>query len=152
LRDSDNADCRRSRLGGQSLNAPTAEEPHNVIEWEPISETALLDRIAQGEARMNATQRRLWEAVRITPAKWQQHPYGDAGNGFWVVAIVGQTVIWYNDVEDGFNRSRYSTHGTIDDYFCNQDELELTVHYLLNALERGTDVVRMVKSPDPVTW
>lgn len=123
-----------------------------MTEWGPISVSALRDRIAQGEARMDPTQRRLWEAVRIAPEKWQQHPYGDAGKGFWVVAIVGQTVIWYNDIEDGFNRSRYSTHGTIDDYLCNQDELELTVQYLLNALERGADLIRLVKAADPVTW
>ena len=31
---------------------------------------------------MNAPQRRFWEAIRIMPEKWMQHPYGDAGNGF----------------------------------------------------------------------
>jgi len=44
------------------------------------------------------------------------------------------TVNWYNDIEEGFNRSGYSTYGTIDDYWCNQDELELTAQYLMNAI------------------
>ena len=118
-----------------------------MIEWGPITKSALRARVAQGEARMNPSQRRLWEAVRIDPEKWQQHPYGDQGKGFWVVALVGRTVIWYNDIEEGFNRSRYSTYGTIDDYLCNQDELELTVQYVLNVLKQDADLVRMAKKP-----
>jgi len=114
-----------------------------MVEWKPISEVALRDRMAQGEARMNPSQTRLWQAVRIEPEKWQQHPYGDSGGGFWVVAIVGQTVIWYNDIEEGFNRSRYSAYGTIDDYWCNHDELEITVQYLMSAIEQVTDLVRL---------
>ena len=114
-----------------------------MIEWEPISETALLGRIAQSRGRMSTAEARLWEAVRIQPEKWQQHPYGDQGDGFWVVGIIGSTVIWYNDIEDGFNRSRFSTFGTIDDYWCNQDELEITVGYVANVLSGGQDLAQI---------
>ena len=109
-------------------------------EWEPISEEALRGRIAQGEARMSPARLRLWEAIRIEPEKWQQHPYGDAGKGFWVVAVVGRTVVWYNDIEDGFNRSRYSAFGQIEDYWCNQDELDVAIEYLDSALRNGHDL------------
>ena len=118
-----------------------------MAEWNPISEKALRGRIAQGVARMSPSQKRLWEAIRIDPEKWQQHPYGDTGKGFWVVALIGRTVVWYNDVEEGFNRSGYSVYGEIDDYWCNQDELELTIEYLMTSLERGTDLVRMRNKP-----
>ena len=64
-----------------------------------------------------------------------------------MVAIIGTTVIWYNDIEEGFNRSRYSTYGTIDDYWCSQDELELTVQYLMNAIEQGSDLVLLRSKP-----
>ena len=121
--------------------------PPAMIEWEPITETALRERVAQGEARMSPPHRRLWDTIRIEPEKWQQHPYGDQGAGFWVVALIGRTVIWYNDIEEGFNRSRYTAYGTIDDYWCNQDELELTLQYLMNALEQGADLVRLTKAP-----
>ena len=114
-----------------------------MVEWEPITEAALRARVAQGQARMSQPQLRLWETIRVEPEKWQQHPFGDSGGGFWVVAIVGRTVIWYNDIEDGFNRSGYVAYGMIDDYWCNQDELELTVEYLMSALERGADLVRL---------
>ena len=87
-----------------------------MIDWEPIAEAALVERVAQGVARMSPSHRHLWEAIRIKPQRWQLHPYGDPGGGFWVVAIVGETVIWYNDVEEGFNRSCYSSYGQIEDY------------------------------------
>ena len=118
-----------------------------MVEWEPIAETALSARITQGEARMSRGELRLWEAIRIPPQKWRQTPYGEQGNGFWVVGIIGSTVIWYNDIEEGFNRSRFSAFGTIDDYWCNQDELELTIQYLTNALSQGHDIVRLVPKP-----
>lgn len=113
-----------------------------MVDWEPISEAALLDRISQGCARMPDAQRRLWDAIRIEPEKWQQHPYGDAGGGFWVVGLIGRTAIWYNDLEDGFNRSTYANYGVIDDYWRNDDELDITIQYLANALSLGHDLLR----------
>lgn len=121
-----------------------------MLEWEPITDAALRQRVAQGEARMSALQLGLWKTIRIEPTKWQQHPYGDQGSGFWVVAIIGSTVIWYNDIEEGFNRSRYCVYGTIDDYWCNQDELELTVQYLMNAIDQGSDLVLLRSKPTTV--
>src|SRR5438034_11474563 len=118
-----------------------------MAEWNPITEEALRGRIAQGVACMSPSQLRLWEAIRMDPEKWQQRPYGDTGKGFWAVALIGRTVIWYNDIEEGFNRSSYSVYGTIDDYLCSQDELELTMQFLLNALKQDVDLVRMTKKP-----
>ena len=112
-------------------------------DWQAISEGALRGRLAQGESRMTPSQLRLWDAIRIEPEKWQQHPFGDDGDGFWVVGLIGRTVIWYNDIEEGFNRSRYRDYGEIEDYWRNEDELELTIEYLMNSLEQGTDLVRM---------
>jgi len=116
-----------------------------VTQWQPISEDALRKRVAQGVSRMTPAQLRLWNAIRIEPQKWKQEPFGRDGEGFWVVGLVGQSVIWYNDLEEGFNRSRYESFGIIVDYWCNHDELELTVSYLMNALERGPDLVLLPK-------
>jgi len=120
-----------------------------MVEWEPISEAALRKRISQAEARMTAAQQRLWNCIRIRPQKWQQHPYGNQGNGFWAVGLIGQTVIWYNDIEDGFNRSRFTAYGTIDDYWCNQDELDITVQYVLIAIEHGSDLLQLMPDWSP---
>lgn len=82
--------------------------------WHPISAEGIQGEIDASRDRMTIAQRRFWEAIRIDPEKWQQHPYGDEGGGFWAVAVLGNTVIWYNDIEDGFNSSRYSKYGEVD--------------------------------------
>jgi hypothetical protein len=114
------------------------------MDWQPISKEELIARIDQGVARMTAAQLRLWRAIEIDPVKWEQNPWGNEGQGFWVVALVGRSVIWYNDIEEGFNRSLYSRLGTIDEYFCNQDELEVAVGFLCNLLEGGHDLVKIL--------
>lgn len=114
-----------------------------TIDWKPITAMALKGRIRQGARRMNPKRQRLWRAIQIEPEKWQQHPYGDQGGGFWVVGIIGCAVVWYNDIEDGFNRSTFRGYGVIEEYWCNQDELDVAVEYLANALELGHDLVRM---------
>lgn len=114
------------------------------MDWEPISRQALQKRVEQGVARMTQSQLQLWRAIEIEPVKWAQHPYGDDGDGFWVVAIIGSVVIWYNDREDGFNRSVYSSFGEIEDYMCNSDELETAVDYVVNAIRSGQDITKML--------
>tara|TARA_R110002096_G_scaffold44524_1_gene119675 strand:- start:45102 stop:46316 length:1215 start_codon:yes stop_codon:yes gene_type:complete len=65
-----------------------------------------------------------WEQIRIQPEKWKCNPWGDAGGGFWAVAIEDGKVLWYNDIEDGFNWSPFREHGVIDEYWCNQNDFD----------------------------
>ena len=105
--------------------------------WQPITEAQLSDEINRSVANMTLEQRRLWDAIHVLPQKWKLSPWGDVGGGFWIVAIIGQTVAWYNDIEDGFNRSSYSQMGVINDYWCNQDNLNWTIQYLLDEIQYG---------------
>lgn len=105
--------------------------------WTPITEERLWDKVNASESRMSPPQMRMWEMIRIPPQKWAQEPYGSEGGGFWVVAIAGTHVIWYNDIEDGFNISAYSEFGTIDEYGCSQLELEDAVLYVLDRVKTG---------------
>ena len=125
------------------------------MDWAPISEASLRLMLNEAEERMSPHQARLWAAIRIPVQKWTEKSYGEAGNGFWVVAVLGATVVWYNDIEDGFSRSRYDTVGEIGEYWCNQDELEHTLQGVLNAIEVGYDTtpklappVRLVREPE----
>ncbi|AFD07185.1 hypothetical protein [Solitalea canadensis] len=68
-----------------------------------------------------------WRLIRIEPEKWSEEEFGKEGGGFWVVAIYGRKVIWYNDIEEGFNVSDYKSYGVIDDYSCEQDDLNWTL-------------------------
>ena len=118
--------------------------------WEPISEVDLWDRINTGYKRMTPEQKRCWDVIKIMPEKWHEESYGKPGNGFWVVAVIGTSVLWYNDIECGFNRSQYTTYGTIDDYWCNQDELEWAVQAILDLMRSGHDVGGKAGPPPPI--
>jgi len=41
---------------------------------------------------------------------------------------MGQRIIWFNDIEHGFNISHYDQYGSIEEYGSEQIEL----HHLLN--------------------
>ena len=88
---------------------------------------------------MDPATRRFWKAIQLDPRKWQQHPWGDEGGGFWVVGVLGQRVLWYNDIEDGFNVSEYSEFGTIDHYGANQSELQNVVASLRVRLDAADE-------------
>lgn len=79
----------------------------------------------------------MWEVISVSPSKWTLPPWGDMGGGFWVVAITGRTVVWFNDIEDGFNRSEYSRFGIIDAYRCNQNQLQWTIQAILDEIRTG---------------
>src|SRR5258705_7946042 len=97
----------------------------------------LMELICEGEAVMGAADRRLWDVVRTVPAKWNLHPRADEIDGFWVVGVIGPQAIWYNEIEGGFNVSRYVEYGIIDEYWCDDDELHHTVRALREHLETG---------------
>ena len=122
------------------------------MDWKPITEASLWDMLNEAEERMSVPQARLWEAIRVPPEKWAEKSYGELGGGFWVVAVVGTTVVWYNDIEGGFNRSGYTTFGTIEGYWCNQDELELTLQFILNAIKTGQDSAPRLGPPMPAVY
>jgi hypothetical protein len=105
--------------------------------WTPIALQDLRDLIRQSEAEMSLVERRLWYFVRIPPVKWALHPWGDEGGGFWAVGLIGGFVIWYNDIEDGFNISSYGERSTIAGYCCNQASLQPVLRDLLDQVETG---------------
>ena len=101
--------------------------------WHPISLDELNVVIARQLIECSPETRKLFEENFVTPHKWNLSPWGDAGGGFWVVAIINRAVLWYNDIEDGFNTSTYINVGTIEHYWCNQD----TLHSSLLVLSTG---------------
>ncbi len=104
--------------------------------WTPISLADLSKLISEAEKEMNAEITSFWNLVKINPEKWQEKSYGKEGNGFWVVGIIGKQILWYNDIEEGFNISAYLHYGEIEEYFCNQDELNIS----------ASNMFRMIKS------
>jgi len=117
--------------------------------WRPLSEVDLWGKLNLAWDRMTMEQHGIWEAIRVLPEKWALPPYGDQGGGFWVVGLIGRTVVWYNDIEHGFNRSRYERYGTILDYYCNQDDLEMAIQGVVRLLREGVDSGPFAGPPIP---
>lgn len=74
-----------------------------------------------------------WARIRIEPEQWRCSPWGDESGGFWAVAVEGGRVLWFNDIEDGFNWSPYSARGTIGEYLCDQDTFMVILERIAQA-------------------
>lgn len=114
------------------------EERKNIMaDWQPISLDKLYHVIFSTEKELIGELNNFWELVKIEPVKWSEKEYGEEGGGFWVVAICGRRVIWYNDIEEGFNISEYKFFGQIDGYFCDQDQLSSALTQLFALIKFG---------------
>lgn len=102
--------------------------------WEPISLTSLQKEILNGVQKMTTNQLILWKNISIEPKKWIEAEYGNEGGGFWVVAIKGNEIIYYNDIEEGFNVSTFTKIGLIDSYQSEQDEIQWALNKLNESL------------------
>ena len=107
--------------------------------WKPITIENLNDLVQEAEKELNAELLNFWQLIRINPEKWIEET--QEVNGFWAVGLIGKQVIWYNDIEEGFNISSYKAYGTIDEYFCNQDKLTWTVNRLYQVIKFGEDII-----------
>ncbi len=105
--------------------------------WTPISLDKLYDKIFDAEKSMTGDINNFWNLIKIDPEKWKENEFGNEGGGFWVVAICGKQVIWYNDIEEGFNISIYGKYGTIAEYWCNQDHLQASIQHLFDIIKFG---------------
>jgi hypothetical protein len=119
------------------------------MDWTPLGEAELTTLIVDAVAVMEPPARSLSDVIRVRPVKWLLHPRGDEGGRFWVVGIIGKQVVWYNDVEDGFNVSRYDAPGEIAEYWCNRDALNHVTHALLHQIETGQAPWK-VGPPEPI--
>ena len=75
--------------------------------WRPVAKDELLLLVSRDLARCAPHLREFFERVAFDPVRWQQSPWGLKGGGFWALAAIGNIVLWYNDIEEGFNVSRF---------------------------------------------
>ena len=111
-----------------------------MTKWQPISLNELNKEIQKTEHKLEGELLNFWKLIKIEPIKWAEKDFGEEGGGFWVVAICGTKVIWFNDIEEGFNISEYKIFGQIDEYLCNQDELRFALIRLFNVLKFGVEL------------
>ena len=105
------------------------------MNWKPISEEEIKEDIKESVEKLSEAGKKFWNLIKIPPEKWQLNPWGDEGGGFWVVALAGKNVLYYNDIEDGYNNSSFTTYGTIDSYVCEQVNLEHVINFYVSLLQ-----------------
>ena len=99
--------------------------------WEPISEGELVELVEHQLKECPPKLAALFEAHRVPPFRAPITRNGQVESVF-VVARKGSEVMYFEDVEDGFNFSPLSPDGQILEHWCNQDELKY-------ALQRWSD-------------
>jgi len=101
-------------------------------EWKPIEIEELNVLIEKAINKMSETQRQFWTKISIAPIKWKEKDFGEKGNGFWAIGVYENKIIWYNDIEEGFNVSTFKISGIINEYGTEQDELQWAVNKIKN--------------------
>jgi len=91
--------------------------------WQPISASELEELVSYQLQECPPALVALFEAHRVSPF---QAPIVRNGRreAVFVVAKRGDEVMYYEDVEDGFNFSPLSADGEILEHWCNQHELK----------------------------
>ncbi len=94
-----------------------------------ISIENLLDLVERELAECSRDLQLEFARHRIAPERWSTVRWG----AFWAVALHSDRVLWYNDIEEGFNVSRFDSRGVIPsgEYWCNEDRLSWVIERLL---------------------
>jgi len=101
--------------------------------WRPISEPELDELIEAQLLECSADQRMAFEKYRVPLQKARIMRSGNVEDVF-VVAKNGSEVLYYEDVEEGFNFSPISESGEILKPGWDQDELKYALwHWLTNS-------------------
>jgi hypothetical protein len=82
----------------------------------PLSRHELDSIIAKVLDQYDQDIRAAWARIRIEPEKWRCKVSSESFAEFWVLAQKDGEVLWFNDVEDVFVWSAYTSRGTIDEY------------------------------------
>lgn len=80
--------------------------------------------------------RELWEHVRIEPQRWGHSQYVPV-EPFWVVGLIGQRCLYFNDVEGGWGWGAFKEWGQIAEYHFEQLNIEHVIAQTLIAIDLG---------------
>jgi hypothetical protein len=109
------------------------------MEWKPAS-VEEVKAIIQGDlARCDSEQLVAFRRYAVVPYVAPIQRYGELESVI-VVARNGHEVVYWEDVEEGFNVSQVARDGQIIEHHCNQDELGLALNAWINGRKRTTQL------------
>lgn len=82
---------------------------------------------------MSFKQRNLWNAIKRMPEEWEIRE----NYRVWVVALMGETAIYYDHIEEEFALAQWSQFGNIGNCKSSSWTLPQAVQMLMNTIETG---------------
>ncbi len=104
------------------------------MNWTPISLKELNNIIETSVAVMDTEVLYFWNSIKIVPEKRQVPSYSNE-DYFWIVGKIKNYMIYYNDIEEGFNISLENNLSYIEVTSAEQDELHFALIKLLKNYE-----------------
>ena len=105
------------------------------MEWQPATVEAVKKIIASDLKACDSKQVAAFKKYSVEPYNAPILRYGKTERVV-VVARRRDDVIYWEDVEEGFNRSGVGSDGRVLEHSCNQDELRVA----LNEWVEGEDI------------
>ncbi len=98
--------------------------------WKPINKEELILIISEQLSDCTSIQKSIFIKYSV-PIKQYDIKRNNKNEQVFVVAIKDNEVLYYEDVEEGFNFSHLSDDGTIKEHWCDQNELNIALlHWL----------------------
>lgn len=124
--------CQRSLR--DRPGAPTA---NCFMEWKPTSVVEVKSIVESDLANCDDEQLAIFRLHAVEPYVAPILRYGEMETVV-VVARKGEEVIYWEDVEEGFNVSPIGEGRRILEHWCNQDELRHALNAWIDGRERST--------------
>lgn len=101
-------------------------------DWRPATVDEVNEIVASDLKACDSEQLAAFKKFRVQPFVAPIMRYGNM-ESVVVVAGNGDQVIYYEDVEDGFNVSPLNPEGQVLEHWCNQDELRFALNAWING-------------------
>lgn len=89
--------------------------------WTAIKKSDVLYEIYLNELDLNQCEDSFWNIIKINPEIWKCRDVIE--DNFWIVAKYNNYIIWYNDIVESFNLSKFVLEGEILQYSASKYSL-----------------------------
>ena len=101
--------------------------------WTAFPKKDLMMELFLAEQNLDNKTEQLWNSIKIKPEVWAC--FDVIEDNFWVVALTGNYIVWYNDIEEGFSISKFVEKGKIKQYQAIKNDLNTALIKLLNHIQ-----------------
>jgi len=98
-----------------------------------INDIDLIELINNSEWLLEGLDKDFWRLIKLSEFEIWRGSEGSGNEYLWVVAIMGNKCIFYNDIFQGFNIAEYEAWGEVKESQSNNRKL----HDLISAIVRS---------------